>query len=81
MKDKIAKDKNEWWSLVRQDLSKWNSKNHSEDWMSIGDWIGEVGPKIHGWVAFRDPYGDWDVSLTGYSDDDDDDDDDDNDEE
>ena len=40
----------------------------------VGDWIGEVGPKIHGWIAFRDPYGDWDVSLTGYSDDDDDDD-------
>jgi hypothetical protein len=33
--------------------------------MVIQDWIGEVGPNIHGGVAFRDRYryGDWDVSL------------------
>jgi hypothetical protein len=37
--------------------------------MSIGDWIGEVGPKIHGWIAFRDSYGDWDASLPKHSDD------------
>ena len=39
--------------------------------MGIQDWIGEVGPKIHGWIAFRDRYGDWDVSLSGDEDEDD----------
>jgi hypothetical protein len=39
--------------------------------LSIQDWIGEVGPKIHGWIAFRDRYGDWDVSLSGFPEDDD----------
>ena len=73
----IAKDKNEWWSLVRQDLAKWNITNDPDDRMGIQDWIGEVGPKIHGWIAFRDDYGDWDVSLSGFPDEDDDDDDDD----
>ena len=71
----IAKDKNEWWSLVRQDLSKWNTNNDPDDRMGIQDWIGEVGPKIHGWIAFRDDYGDWDVSLSGFPDDDEDEDD------
>jgi hypothetical protein len=72
----IAKNKEEWWSLVRQDLAKWNSENHPEDRMGIQDWIGEVGPKIHGWIAFRDDYGDWDVSLSGFPEDDEDDEDD-----
>jgi hypothetical protein len=31
--------------------------------MGIQDWIGEVGPNIHGGVAFMDRYGDLDVSL------------------
>jgi hypothetical protein len=62
-KEIIAKDKQDWWRLVRQDLSNWNSKNHPEDNMGIQDWIGEVGPKIHGGIAFRDRYGDWDVDL------------------
>ena len=64
-----ATSKQEWWSLVRQDLAKWNLKAHPEDRMGIQDWIGEVGPNIHGGVAFIDRYGDWDVSLTGYEDD------------
>jgi hypothetical protein len=58
-----AISKQEWWDLVRKDLSEWNSKAHTEDRMGIQDWIGEVGPNIHGGVAFRDRYGDWDVSL------------------
>ena len=74
--EKIARSKDEWWSLVRADLSKWNLKNHGDDNLSIGDWIGEVGPRIYGWIAFRDRYGDWDVSLTGYEDDDEDEDED-----
>jgi hypothetical protein len=41
--------------------------------MSIGDWIGEIGPNLYGWIAFRDRYGDWDVSLTGFEDDEDED--------
>ena len=60
----IAKDKQDWWRLVRQDLAQWNLKNHEEDTMGIQDWIGEVGPKIHGGIAYRDRYGDWDVSLS-----------------
>lgn len=60
----IAKDKQDWWRLVRQDLAQWNLKNHNEDNLSIQDWIGEVGPKIHGGIAYRDRYGDWDVSLS-----------------
>ncbi len=60
----IAKDKQDWWRLVRQDLAKWNLNNHEEDNLSLQDWIGEVGPKIHGGIAFRDRYGDWDVSLS-----------------
>lgn len=71
----IAKTKEEWWSLVKADLSKWNTQNHPEDRMGIQDWIGEVGPRIHGWIAFRDRYGDWDVSLNGFPDDEDDEDD------
>lgn len=63
-KDIIAKDKQDWWRLVRQDLAQWNLKNHNEDNLSIQDWIGEVGPKIHGGIAYRDRYGDWDVSLS-----------------
>ena len=59
----IATTKQEWWSLVRQDLANWNTKAHPEDRLSIQDWIGEVGPNIHGGVTFRDRYGDWDVSL------------------
>lgn len=59
----IAKTKEEWWSLVREDLSKWNTQNDPDDRMGIQDWIGEVGPKIHGGVAFRDQNGDWDVNL------------------
>jgi len=58
-----ATSKQEWWDLVRKDLSEWNSKAHPEDRLSIQDWIGEVGPNIHGGVAFIDRYGDWDVSL------------------
>lgn len=73
-KEIIAKTKTEWLALVRKDLAEWNNKNHEDDRMSIGDWIGEVGPNIYGWVAFEDNYGDWDVSLTGYEDDDEDDD-------
>jgi hypothetical protein len=68
---RIAKSKSEWWDLVRQDLSKWNSSNDPDDRMGIQDWIGEVGPNIYGWTAFRDSYGDWDVR----SDEDDEDDD------
>ena len=71
----IAGKKEEWWDLVRKDLEKWNSQNHPEDRMGIQDWIGEVGPKIHGWIAFRDSYGDWDVSLSGFPEDDEDEDD------
>ena len=70
----VAKSKNEWWSLVRADLAKWNGENHPEDRMGIQDWIDEVGPKIHGWIAFRDRYGDWDTSLSGFPEDEDDDD-------
>ncbi len=73
----IAANKEEWWSLVRADLAKWNSENHPEDRMGIQDWIGEVGPNIHGWIAFRDEYGDWDVSLSGFPEYDDEDEDDD----
>jgi len=62
----IPTTKQEWWDLVRKDLAKWNGEVHSEDRMGIQDWIGEVGPKIHGWIAFRDRYGDWDVSLSGF---------------
>ena len=72
----VAKNKEEWWSLVRQDLAKWNTTNHPDDRMGIQDWIGEVGPKIHGWIAFRDDYGDWDVSLSGFPEGDEDDEDD-----
>jgi hypothetical protein len=43
--------------------------------MGIQDWIGEVGPKIHGWIAFRDEDGDWDASLSGFPEYDDEDDD------
>ena len=71
----IAKTKEEWWSLVRADLAKWNNENDPDDRMGIQDWIGEVGPKIHGWIAFRDDYGDWDVSLNGFPDDEEDEDD------
>ena len=71
----IAKNKEEWWSLVRQDLAKWNSENHPEDRMGIQDWIGEVGPKIHGWIVFRDEDGDWDASLSGFPEYDDEDED------
>jgi hypothetical protein len=67
----IPTTKQEWWDLVRKDLAKWNEEVHSEDRMGIQDWIGEVGPKIHGWIAFRDRYGDWDVSLSGFPEDDD----------
>ena len=70
----IAKNKEEWLSLVRADLAKWNAENDPDDRMGIQDWIGEVGPKIHGWIAFRDRYGDWDVSLSGLPEDDEDDD-------
>ena len=67
----IPTTKQEWWDLVRKDLAKWNEEVHSEDRMGIQDWIGEVGPKIHGWIAFRDRYGDWDVSLSGFPEEDD----------
>jgi hypothetical protein len=66
-----VKSKEEWWRQVRADLAKWNNKNDPDDRMGIQDWIGEVGPKIHGWIAFRDQYGDWDVSLSGYPDEED----------
>jgi hypothetical protein len=62
----IPTTKQEWWDLVRKDLAKWNTEQHPDDRMGIQDWIGEVGPKIHGWIAFRDRYGDWDVSLSGF---------------
>jgi hypothetical protein len=61
----VAKSKEEWWRLVRADLAKWNRENGPDDRMSLTDWIGEVGPKFHGWIAFRDEYGDWDISLSG----------------
>ena len=68
----IAKTKSEWWSLVRADLRKWNSENHEDDNLGIQDWIGEVGPKIHGWIAFTDRHGDWDIEpLAGFPEDDD----------
>ena len=75
-KQVVAKDKQDWWRLVRADLRKWNSENHEDDNMSIGDWIGETGPKLFGWIAFRNYSGDWDVSLSGFEDDEDDEDDD-----
>ena len=68
----IPTTKQEWWDLVRKDLAKWNTEQHPDDRMGIQDWIGEVGPKIHGWIAFRDRYGDWDVSLSGFPEDDED---------
>ena len=67
----IAKDKQDWWRLVRGSLTKWNSENHSDDQLTIGDWIEATGPKLFGWIAFRDRYGDWDVSLSGFEDDED----------
>jgi hypothetical protein len=69
--DKIPSTKKQWWALVRKDLDEWNSKAHPDDRMGIQDWIGEVGPNIHGWIAFRDRYGDWDASLSGFPDDED----------
>jgi hypothetical protein len=72
----IAKTKSEWWNLVRADLSKWNTQNDPDDRMGIQDWIGEVGPNIHGGIAFRDRYGDWDVSISGDEDDEDEEDED-----
>ena len=71
----VATSKQEWWNLVRADLAKWNGSVDPDDRMGIQDWIGEVGPKIHGWIAFRDRHGDWDVSLSGFPDDEDEDDD------
>jgi hypothetical protein len=71
-----AKNITEWWSLVREDLAKWNTTNDPDDRMGIQDWIGEVGPKIHGWIAFRDEDGDWDASLSGFPEYDDEDEDD-----
>ena len=66
---RIAKSKSEWWDMVRQDLSNWNSSNDPDDRMGIQDWIGEVGPNIYGWTAFRDRYGDWDVRSDDYDED------------
>ena len=63
-----ANSKQEWWDLVRADLAKWNRENHPDDRMSIQDWIGEVGPTIHGGTAFRDRFGDWDVALNSEED-------------
>ena len=71
--DKTPATKKQWWALVGKDLDEWNSKAHPEDRMGIQDWIGEVGPNIHGWIAFRDRYGDWDASLSGFPDDEDED--------
>ena len=69
----IAKDKAEWWKLIREDLRKWNSSNHPDDNMGLADWIGEqkIGrfSKVFGWIPFRDEYGDWDISLSGFADD------------
>jgi hypothetical protein len=67
--DKIATTKEEWWSLVRQDLRKWNSEAHPEDRIGLQDWIGEVGPNIYGWTAFRDQYGDWDIEEDEFEED------------
>jgi len=59
----MAATKQDWCDLVREDLAKWNLQQHPDDRMGIQDWIGEVGPKIYGWTAFRDQYGDWDIRL------------------
>jgi hypothetical protein len=63
----VPNSKSEWLTLVKQDLAAWNSKQHPDDRMGIQDWIGEVGPKIHGWVVSRNQYGDWDVEPTSPS--------------
>jgi len=63
-----ANSKQEWWDLVRADLAKWNRENHPDDRIGIQDWIGEVGPTIHGGTAFRDRFGDWDVALNSEED-------------
>jgi hypothetical protein len=55
-----AATKEEWWSLVRKDLANWNSKSHSDDRMSLSDWVDEVG-RIYGWRPIRDRYGDLDI--------------------
>ena len=37
----IAKSHSEWWSIMRKELSKWNSSNHPEDNLTLLDWVGE----------------------------------------
>jgi len=69
---KIALTRNEWWSLVRADLTKWNQTNHEGDSIGIQDWIGEIG-EVYGWKPFRDRFGDWDVFKIGDEDDEDED--------
>lgn len=71
----IAKNKSDWWSLARKAVREWNANHHEDDQVTIADWIGEQRPgNVFGWIPFRDQYGDWDVSLSGYPDDEEDED-------
>ena len=57
---KIAETKSEWWALTREALVQWNLKAHTEDRMSLPDWVGGIGVS-YGWRPFTDQYGDWDI--------------------
>jgi len=61
-KEKIANDAQEWYQMVRQDLSKWNSEAHPDDRLSWGDWLGELYRTVtYGYMVVRN-----DDAPTGY---------------
>lgn len=54
-----AINKEEWLVWVKADLAKHNKGAHSEDILTLGDWLDEIGERgEYGWHVTTDNFGD-----------------------
>jgi len=74
----IARTKDEWYDLMRMKLREFNKGKHSDDVLTLLDFVGELsGEKIYGWIPYRNSKGDWDIKQSEYDEEDYEDDEDD----
>jgi len=65
--EQIAKTKDEWWELMRNKLSSFNSGKHPDDQLTLLDFVGEyLGEEVFGWTPFRNFRGGLDIKNSEF---------------